>query len=459
MPLYIHHLGADTYGVWLASGGILGMLGLINFGISSIMVQRIASAYGKNDLAQAGAYFTSGMVVYLSICILLGGVGWTLSIFLPRILTVDGEAARLLQQCFQLAVLAITIAVLNECLRSCSQALLRPVIPHANNALGRILGIGISLWMLLNNFGLWSIPVGMLVSESVIFTLNLLNVVGLFRKLKLTSRVDKDIIKEYCRTGPALLLATVGNRISQEAEPLMITIIASPEMTTAYMVTRRAADVVFQMLNVLVGSIMGTFSHLSASGDQDRVRVVAKKLFILSFSLGVIGFATYVATNQIFVKLWVGESMVLDKIIVLFIAIGFLSRTFRGLLSQVLYELSDFTYTSIIVLIEGVARVVLGFILLNVFGVMGIPMAFTIVCVMAITVLGLRLIHQLQIRLCFYVVARLLFSSAALFSISFYISPFAESWFYFASLSAGALVGLSVLYVLLNLKVSQDILA
>ena len=70
MPLYIRYLGADTYGLWLASGGILGMLGLINFGISSMLVQRIASAYGKNDLDQAGAYFISGMVVYLSIFLL-----------------------------------------------------------------------------------------------------------------------------------------------------------------------------------------------------------------------------------------------------------------------------------------------------------------------------------------------------------------------------------------------------
>jgi O-antigen/teichoic acid export membrane protein len=458
MPLYIHYLGADTYGLWLASGGILGMLGLINFGISSMLVQRIASAYGKNDLAQAGAYFINGMVVYLSICVLLGGFGWALSIILPMILTVDGEIARLLQQCFRLAVLAVTIAVFNECLRSCSQALLRPVRPHVNNAIGRILGISISLWMLLNSFGLWSIPLGMLVSESVIFTLNSLNVVSLFRNLNLSARVDKNIVKEFCRTGPALFLATAGNRVAQEADPLLITIIVSPEITTAYMVTRRAADVVFQMLNVLVGSIMGTFSHLTASGEVDRVRIVVKKLLALSFSLGVIGFATYVATNQAFVKLWVGETVILDKAIVLFVAIGFFSRTFRGMLSQILYELSDFKYASIVVLIEGVARVVLSAILLVLFGVVGIPIALSIICIMVIVVLGLRLMQWLKMKINLSAIARLLISAVVLFGVSYCLSQDVESWFYFVILLAGVLGGLSMLYVSINLKLSKALL-
>ncbi|MDQ6988073.1 MAG: hypothetical protein Q9M25_09745, partial [Mariprofundaceae bacterium] len=101
IPLYLYYLGANLYGFWLASGGMLGMLALANFGVSSMLIQRVAQAYGKNNNQQAGAYFINGVVVYLGICGLYLLLGGTASFFLPAILHVEGEQAILLQDCFR----------------------------------------------------------------------------------------------------------------------------------------------------------------------------------------------------------------------------------------------------------------------------------------------------------------------------------------------------------------------
>jgi O-antigen/teichoic acid export membrane protein len=454
IPLYLHYIGVHIYGLWLASGGVLGMLGLMNFGISNILIQRIASFYGKKDFPQVGIYFINGMIVYIGICLLLGLVGWIISLWLPDVLTAIGNDSDLFQQCFQVAVVAMVLAVFNECLRSFSQALLRPIIPIMGMVVGRIVGIGVTIWMLFDGFGLWAIPVGSLVAESLILLLNVFNALGLFRRLSVRVEFKKSVIKEYCKTAPVLLMATAGNKLSQEAEPLLITVFLSPEVTTAYMITRRAADIVFRMLNVIIGSTMGSFSHLAGVGDHEKIKSVAKKLLTLSFSMGVIGFATYVGANQAFVSLWVGASFILDQNIVLFIALGFFARTFRVLIGQMLYSLGDFTYTSTIVLFEGVARIGLAIALLSILGIIGVPLAFIISCAITILVLGIRLKNKLEIRLRFNKLARLFVSGMIIIAITFLLEKMIitaiDSWVIFSVYLTMLLLCSSMLYLILN---------
>jgi O-antigen/teichoic acid export membrane protein len=464
IPLYLYHIGAHTYGLWLASGGILGMMSLMNFGISSMLIQRVASSYGKQNYRQVGEYFMNGMIVYLFICISFGLVGWVVSSWVPVILTVTGGEASLLQGCFQLAVVAMVVAILNECLRSFSQALLRPAMPIIAIAAGRIIGIAATVWMLFDDFGLWAIPVGMLVAEGVILIANLFQSAYLLYKLEIKARVNYKIIKEYVQTSPVLFMSALGNALSQQADPLLITMFLSPEVTTAYMVTRRAADIVFKLMNVIVGSTMGSFSHLVGSDDDEKTKDVVKKLLIVSFLLGVIGFAGYVGTNQAFVALWVGKPFALGQNIILFIALGFFARSFRGLLGQMLYGLGDFAYPSIVILLEGLLRVVIAIVLLSAVGVIGIPLAFMFSCVIATSFLAFRLKNQLVAIINLSLMARFLFTAIVIFCLCFSLALLLEkvsvtinSWGDFIAYLTILLTVASAVCVLINWKSCHDI--
>jgi len=460
VPLYLYFIGAHTYGLWLASGGILGMLGLVNFGISNLLVQRISREYAQQNLSQAGAYFINGAAIYFCICLLFLLAGWLVSIWLPVILKLAGEDAELLRRCFQIAVLALVIGVFNECLRSFCQALLRPVFPVISMVVGRILGICVTVWMIYNDIGLWSIPVGLLITEGFIFILNLLYAVALFWGLGARINLSSNIILEYMRTSPILLLARVGNTLSQESEPLLITVFISPEVTTAYMVTRRAADIVFRLLNVIVGSTMGSFSHLAASGDHEKINSVAKRLLFISFALGVIGFSTYVGTNHAFISLWVGEAFSLDYVIVLFIALGFFARTLRGLLSQILFGLGDFVYPSFIILLEGIVRIVVAVALLSTVGVIGVPIALTVSCVLAIIILGLRKRANLMFNISTNTIARLLLSCVVIFGASISALKLGfdiVSWSGFVLYLGLLFVSIFILFMMMNWSNSRDV--
>jgi O-antigen/teichoic acid export membrane protein len=393
------------------------------------------------------------MIVYLFISLLFGVVGWGISAWVPNILKVASDEADLLQNCFQVAVVAMTVGVFNECLRSFSQALLKPVIPMVGMAIGRIFGIAVTLWLLFDKFGLWAIPIGTLTAEFIILIVNLFNANNLFRRLAVKITLDRKIIKEYVQTSPILLMASTGNTISQEAEPLLITMFLGPEITTAYMVTRRAAEIVFRMLSVIVGSTMGAFSHLVGSGDIEKITNVVKKLLVLSFSLGAIGFSSYAGANRAFVSLWVGDAFVLGPNIIMLIALGFFARTFRGLIGQILYGLGDFTFTSIVIFIEGLVRILLTLGLLSFFGIIGVPLAFVLSCFVALLVLGFRLTKELMVEFNFPIMIRLLFSGVVVFVISIIFTQVVlniGSWLVFVLYTTLFSVLLLIIYVAMN---------
>ena len=44
VPLYFHTFGVDVYGAFLASANVVGLLGVVDFGVSAVLYQRLAAA-------------------------------------------------------------------------------------------------------------------------------------------------------------------------------------------------------------------------------------------------------------------------------------------------------------------------------------------------------------------------------------------------------------------------------
>jgi O-antigen/teichoic acid export membrane protein len=452
IPLYLQFVGAHLYGLWLASGGILGMLGVLNFGIGTMLVQRIANAYGQEDLQKAGAYFINGMLVYLLIVFAFTIAGLLSSFFLSAVFTVSGEINAQLKGCFQLAVVAAAMGILNECLRSFAQALLRPVFSMVAIAISRILGIAITVILLFRGAGLWALPLGSLVAEVLILIAGLAQAVSLFRSLRARVVIDGTIIKEYVQVGGTMFLAILGSTLSREADPLLITLLLRPELTTAYMLTRRAADIVSQMLAVLYGATHSAFSHLVGRGSKEKTAKVATTLLVTAFFSGLIGFVTYTVMNHSFVTLWVGESFALGQGVIFMLGIAFFAGSLRNMVWQLLNGFGEYQYASRVILLEGAGKTLLAAALLHYLGVAGMPIALLLAGGLCVIALFVKLKKHLELSVSkpalvsAISVAIILFLAGEIYANKF--NP--GSWIAFALAAGGVVFGVSMLCALSN---------
>ena len=163
-------------------------------------------------------------------------------------------------------------------------------------------------------------------------------------------------------------------------ETKLIAMILRPELAPAFVITRRAADMVEQLLLVINASTFPSFTHLYAEGDIKKSRRAVYRIMTLCFGAGLIGFGTYVAANQAFVHLWTGSEHFLGQGVTLLMALGLLMMVIKQFLSRFIIGMGDIVYPSLLILAEAVIRVILMVGLLIVFGLAGLPVGMLISC-------------------------------------------------------------------------------
>jgi len=397
IPLYLHFIGAHSYGLWLSTGGILGLLGVLNFGIGNIFTQRIASAFGRDDIQDISLYFFNGVVVYFLVFTIFILIGFFLSYFLGFI-NSGSELPNNLKECFQLALLAVGLSILNECTRSFSQALLHPTLSIFSVAISRVLGTITSIIALYQSLGLWAIPLGMAVCELLIFIFGIFITIELVNKFKIKLLFDFSIVKEYFKQGGVMFVASIGTSLARESDPILITYMLSPEITAAYMISRRAADILFQLLAIFSGSIHSSFSHLIGQGSFDKISKIGCKMLIIITILSSIGYLTYIYLDTFFVDLWVGKKYQIAQSIIVIMGLGFMASSLRIIIWQLLNGFGDFNYPSRVIFLEGLAKVLFAALALNYWGLIGVPIAFLVTSFFSLFFLYFKLQQMIIIR-------------------------------------------------------------
>jgi len=74
VPLTLHYLGNERYGMWMTISSIIAMIGFADLGMGNGLVNAIAEADGKNDVETAHMYVSSSFFLLsgIALCLFLG---------------------------------------------------------------------------------------------------------------------------------------------------------------------------------------------------------------------------------------------------------------------------------------------------------------------------------------------------------------------------------------------------
>lgn len=376
VPLYIQYVGGRLYGAWLGAGGVVAWLALFDTGLASVMIQRTASAHGRGELGLARSYFLSGLVLQLAMVSILIAVAAGLAAFVPGWMGVDGADRHLVSWCFFLAALAAGFNILSHGFGGLGKALQRPLVPTVANVVAGLAGLMTTVIVLLQGYGLWAIPVGLLVRGGLVLGINALHALALLRKeLNVGGGVDRALLREIAGMSPALFCSSVGNAAVGQSEAAIIAIVLRPELAVVFVLTRRAADMIGMALDSLAGAVYSGFSHLYGEGSRARVRQVLHYLLSVYSASAAVLLGTYLALNRGFVHQWVGGEFFGGALLTALMAAALLLSRRN---STVLYlygatgEISRSAYLNVA---ETMARLVLMCLLLIWLGLIGLPLA------------------------------------------------------------------------------------
>jgi Na+-driven multidrug efflux pump len=309
IPLYLRYVGVGLYGAWVATGGLLVWLQVLDLGFPNLLIQRVGAAYGRGDAGEAKDYFHSGTVVIVMAAAVLAAVGVGLSPLLPSWMHVRGDDAVLLREAFLVGLAGSMLALISNAFVGLGRALQETGVLVSGLVVGSTLGFAVTLALLLAGLGLWAIPLGILARSTVVFATGIVFAVGALRRLgrERHGRVRVSLVREYLTVAPPSGFGTVAYGAMGQGETTLIALVAGTDAGLVYSLTRRVADAANGVVDTIGFGSYGGFAHLVGSGEHHRVRAVVRELSSLRLSLSLLAGAVVLAANRSFISLWVGK--------------------------------------------------------------------------------------------------------------------------------------------------------
>lgn len=375
VPLYLRYLGAGMYGAWLASGDLLGWLGLLQMGIASLVTQRMAAAHGRNERAALGEYYAAGLAVQAVLMAVLIGLGIAVAPFVPGWLGIHGDEARVLSSCFAAAAAAAALGFLAAVAGSLSLAVQRMTFNAAATLACTLAGLVTTLWLLLSGAGLWALVWGMLARNGLLLLALSADAAVVLRSEGTRMRVRVPVLRDLGSLSGATLLGMLGNTAVGRCDAVLVAVVFRPEAATVYVLTRRAAEIISMFLARVGGAVYPGFANLVGSGHLPRARHVLGQVDRGYLAAGTLALAMYMALNRTFMELWVGPAQYGGHLLTVLIALNVLLVGRAGVAIYLLGAGGDIRQGAYLIFAEAVARVAATLALLLVLGVPGVPVA------------------------------------------------------------------------------------
>lgn len=375
VPLYLRYLGAGMYGAWLASGDLLGWLALLQMGIASVVTQRMAVAHGRGERAALGEYYATGLAVQGVLMAVLVGLGVAVAPFVPGWLGIHGEEARVLSRCFAAAAAATALGFMAAVAGSLPLAVQRMTFNAAATLACTLAGLVTTLWLLLSGAGLWALVWGMLARNGLLLLALAADAAVVLRREGTRMRVRGPVLRDLGSLGGPTLLSMLGNTAVGRCDAILVAVVFRPETATAYVLTRRAAEIVAMFLARVGGAVYPGFAHLVGSGHLPRARQVLGQVDRGYLAAGSLALALYMALNRTFLELWVGPAQYAGHLLTVLIALNVLLVGRAGVATYLLGGAGHLRQGAYLIFAEAVARVAATLALLLALGMPGVPVA------------------------------------------------------------------------------------
>lgn len=375
VPVFLDHLGSQVYGLWLASGGVVMWLAMLDFGVSALTTQRCGVALGRRDHRLAAQYFSHGAAITALLVVLLVGVGIVIGFHVPTIVNAAAEHHEALRNAFWVATLGAAAALPLELVRGYTAAYQRVAPVVVAGIVGDLAAILVTLLGIWSGLGLMALALGGCVRFFVPAVAGSVHAFSLWRASSIGSEWSREVFRDYWRIAPSLLGARASAQLAMGLPPILVTRFVGAEATVVYSVSIRALQVAELLLSQILASGSGAISHFGGQSGRSAhagglVTYTAVFVAVMVAACAMVAFA-----NSGFVSLWVGAERYAGQWFTMAaIGAGLVALTSR-FLQHVVFNLGRTAVASRLSTAESLLRAMGLALLVQQFGKFGVPAA------------------------------------------------------------------------------------
>ena len=308
VPLTIDAVGARSYGLWLATGELLGYAGMVDLGVLGVLPWMVAEADGRRDRARLRELVANGFAVGLVVGLgyaAVAGLLWTL---VPAAINVPaGDRSSLAKPLLLLVAVtaaAYPLRTFTALLNGLQDALFNGMLGVAQSAAYFLVAaVGLT-----RGWGLYALALASAASTMVAVGSSLVRTfLAAPDLLRGWPRPHAATIRFLLSNGIGVWIAGFGWRLVAASTSMVIALVGRTEWVAIYACTSKLSAVSTQLAWVLPDSGLIGLSQLHGEGrPQLRVRGVVMMILRLHLVLAGTTACAVLAFNPAFVTSWVG---------------------------------------------------------------------------------------------------------------------------------------------------------
>lgn len=315
VPLTLHYLGSERYGIWMTMSSLIAMLAFADLGMGNGLLNVISEANGRDDRQAACQYVSSAFYMLTSIAVFMGICFVILYPWTPweRIFNITSLEARIeagpsiavFVGCF---LVNIPLGIVNRVQMGYQEGFVNSLWQAVGNILG-LIGVLLIIYLKL---GLpWLVAA--MAGPPVLSTMFNGVVLFVFRRPWLIPKWENTSIqagKRIIRLGILFFILQIVVAIAFTSDNIVAAQVLGPEAVTQYSVPMKIFGIIPMITGIILNPLWPAYSESIARGDFAWVRrtlirsLLITLLFCSSTSLILVVFGAKI------IQVWVGPSVV-----------------------------------------------------------------------------------------------------------------------------------------------------
>jgi O-antigen/teichoic acid export membrane protein len=313
IPLTMHYLGPERFGLWMTINSIVVVLSFADFGIGNGLLNAIAEANGKDDHDAMRRYISSAYVVLGAISVLIILVFQMVYPFLlweklftlknPVAIEEVGTAVEVFVIIFALNISASIIQRVQLGLQLGFQSNLWQIAAGLLTLIAIILFIQLQLGLPWLVGALVGVPLLVAILNGLVFFL--------FSRKDLKPRfllVTPAATRKIVKTGLLFFMLQITASVAFASDNIIIAKMLGAEAVGHYAVPEKLFSMIPMALGMVLMPLWPAYGEAIGRGDGAWVQKILKKSMILAFGFSTLSAIAIVLSAGYLLELWVGAT-------------------------------------------------------------------------------------------------------------------------------------------------------
>lgn len=311
IPIIIHFLGSEVFGLWAIALQIGVVLQLADLGLCGALVRILINH--KDDKVSPG-YQRALFSVWTTLCVIAVVVISVVSVLIPHLVSILEINLAIQPDFAEFLLFYLVVFSLKFVLNPISLALAshqRADLTNWTSSFGFLVALIALVFFLNGGSGLWSLVYAQLIVVLVTHAINFWQAVhlGFIPSPKLGDLFHLKSLLEIASYGWQRLLAILGTTLLSSAPTFLITRYLGLEATAAWTVGTRVQRIFVQLMSKLPELAFPSLVEMQVRGEKDLMKQRFLEVLRVTSAGSCVLAGLLLACNREFVVLWAGRGL------------------------------------------------------------------------------------------------------------------------------------------------------